>query len=364
MITRLKRPLASALGVAAAAIATHAAAQVTFYQDEAYRGPAFTADRDIGNLQRFGFNDRASSIVIQGGPWQVCEDVRFEGRCVILRPGRYPSVSAMGLNDRISSVRPAGPDLQAMDRRGDDRGGPPRITFYEHEGFQGGTFAADGEVPNFTRYGFNDRASSIVIRGGNWQVCEDIRYNGRCVVLRPGRYPSVAEMGLNDHISSVRPVDGDQRAQMGYGVAPTYDFHRRNGERLYEANVTSVRAVVQTPQQQCWVEREQINSDNSQANVPAAIAGAVVGGILGHQVGGGSGKDVATALGAIGGAALGANVAQGGTRDVQRCNAPVGHVRPDYWDVTYYFNGQEHHVMMAHPPGRTVTVNDQGQPRA
>lgn len=44
-----------------------------------------------------------------------------------------------------------------------------------------------------------------------------------------------------------------------------------------------------------------------------AVAGAIVGGVLGHQVGGGSGKKVATVAGAIGGAYAG-NVIEGKTR--------------------------------------------------
>jgi uncharacterized protein YcfJ len=37
--------------------------------------------------------------------------------------------------------------------------------------------------------------------------------------------------------------------------------------------------------------------------------------------------------------------------------------RPDFWDVGYTFRGQEHHVQMTAPPGATVTVNRQGEPR-
>ena len=39
-----------------------------------------------------------------------------------------------------------------------------------------------------------------------------------------------------------------------------------------------------------------------------AVGGAVVGGVLGHQVGGGRGKDLATVAGAVGGAVLGNTV--------------------------------------------------------
>lgn len=347
------------------------AAQITFYEREGFQGQAFTADRAVEDFSRSGFNDRASSIDVRSGNWVACEDARFSGRCVILQPGRYPSVAAMGLNDRISSVRRADAD----DRVGDQRAAPAApgqgsITFYERDGFQGQAFTADRAIEDFRRSGFNDRASSIDVSGGNWVACEDVRFAGRCVILQPGRYPSVAAMGLNDRISSVRRADANDRVSDSR-TAPrgAYDYRRRGGEQTFQATVTSVRAVVATPQQRCWVEREQISPDNASANIPAALAGAVIGGILGHQIGGGGGKDAATALGVLGGAALGANLGRDGspqqpaTQEVQRCDTPVAQARPDYWDVTYVFREREFHVQMVTPPGPTITVNSEGEPR-
>lgn len=247
-----------------------------------------------------------------------------------------------------------------------------QVTFYEREGFRGRTFTADRQVWNFDRFGFNDRASSAIVERGRWEVCEDARFSGRCVVLRPGQYPSLAAMGMSNNISSVRPVPREHRA--AYEAPPPvaaerYDYYPRHGERLFTANVTGARAVVTAPnQQRCWIEREQaVREDPNGANVPGAIAGAVIGGILGHQVGGGHGRDVATAVGAVGGAALGANVPGGGSqvvsRDVQRCTTVQGPARTDYWDVTYVFRGQEHRVQMSTPPGPTITVNRNGEPR-
>ncbi len=352
-------------------------AQITFYENDGFQGKTFTADRAVEDFSRVGFNDRASSIDVRGDSWVACEDARFQGRCVILQPGRYPSLSAMGLNDRISSVRRA----DVNDRVGDNRSVPgpivqdntrpgAQITFYEHDGFQGKAFTADRAIEDFSRVGFNDRASSIDVRGDNWVACEDARFQGRCVILQPGRYPELSSLGLNDRISSVRRADVNDRVSDNRN-APigAYDYRRRGGEQTFEANVTSVRAVVGTPQQRCWVEREQISPNNTSANIPGALAGAVIGGILGHQIGGGSGKDAATALGVVGGAAIGSNVGRDSsgqptyTQDVQRCDRPVGQVRPDYWDVTYVFRGREYHVQMVAPPGPTVTVNSEGEPR-
>lgn len=245
------------------------------------------------------------------------------------------------------------------------------VTFYEREGFVGRSFSTGRQIANFERFGFNDRASSVIVSSERWEVCEDRKFRGRCVVLRPGRYPSLAAMGLNDRISSVKEVLLDARVddeRYAPPPPPIYDSRRRNNERLYEANVTAVRAVVGTPEQRCWVEQEQIAPERSAANIPAAIAGAVIGGVLGHQVGGGRGKDLATAGGAVAGGLLGANIGRGDppaqTRDVQRCTNAPSSGRPDYWDVSYTFRGQEHRVQMANPPGQTVTVNERGEPRS
>lgn len=151
-------------------------------------------------------------------------------------------------------------------------------------------------------------------------------------------------------------------------VAPGYEYQQRPRERLYEVPISSVRAVVGAPEQRCWVERQQIVEDRSDAaNVPGAIAGAVIGGVLGHQIGSGRGRDVATAGGAVAGAAIGANVGRGGTQvysqDVERCATVERRARPEYWDVTYQFRGVVHRVQMSAPPGRSIMVNINGEPR-
>ena len=257
-------------------------------------------------------------------------------------------------------------------------GASAEVTFYAGEGFHGPSFVADRPVGNFERQGFNDRASSAVVRDGSWEVCEDARFEGRCMVLRPGDYPNLASMGLGNSISSVRPVGRGAavRTDERYAAAPppAYDYHRRQGEALFEADVTSVRAVVGPPEQRCWVEQQQVVTNNpgnvGGVNVPGAIIGGVLGGVLGHQIGGGRGRDVATGIGAVGGAVVGSNVGNqysGGqtvtTQDVQRCAAAPHSGGVDYYDVTYNFRGYEHRVQLTSPPGRTITVNREGEPR-
>jgi uncharacterized protein YcfJ len=352
--------------------------QIDFYENEGFQGRSFSAVQPVPDLRRSGFNDRASSLVVTGGRWEICPEQNFGGPCTVLRPGQYPSLRALGLNDRISSVRA----VTRTDRDEDPRPGPrptapdrvSRIVFYENESFQGRSMTADGSVEDFRRSGFNDRASSAVVSGGRWEACQDIRYGGACVVLRPGQYPSLAAMGMNDRISSARAVDsGAPVDDRRYAPLPlvSRDYGRRDEERLYPADITSVRAVVEDSGERCWVEPQQVTSEvGGGPNVPGALLGAVIGGILGHQVGGGTGKDVATGVGVVAGAAIGGNSGRGDgsqqvvtTQNVQRCSRNPRQARAAYWDVTYNFRGQEHRLQMNRAPGRTVMVNEQGEPR-
>lgn len=243
-----------------------------------------------------------------------------------------------------------------------------QVTLYQQENFHGRAYATNGPVSNLDHVGFNNRASSVIVERGNWQVCEESGFRGSCVVLRPGQYPSLSAIGFNNRISSLRRAGGASYPVYAPPTPPvaSYPYYPHHGERLYPANVVATRAVVGPPEQRCWVERQQVAAP-SQPNIPGAIIGGVLGGVLGHQIGGGTGRDVATAVGAVGGAALGANVNRGSqgytTQDVQRCSSVPGSGQVAYWDVTYVFRGVTHRAQLASAPGATINVNARGEPR-
>lgn len=190
--------LGHALAAALLTITTQAfAEEITFFGREGFEGRHVTADRTVDNLGRSGFRERASSAVVVG-QWEVCNGPGFTGRCVVLLPGEYPSLRDVGVSDGVASARivigPAGKPL------------PHQIAFYEQYAFRGPSFVSDGPIPNLERMGFNKRASSLVVLGDQWEVCDGERFTGRCVVLSPGRYPSYSVIGLEDGVSSVRPV--------------------------------------------------------------------------------------------------------------------------------------------------------------
>jgi uncharacterized protein YcfJ len=173
---------------------------------------------------------------------------------------------------------------------------------------------------------------------------------------------------MNNRISSVRPVNRTSYENEAPAplAQPAYIGSARTS---VSTKCLSLRCAPWSGRRTALlVERERVRDyrgDN--ANVPGAIAGAIIGGVLGHQVGGGRGRDVATAGGAVAGAAIGANTGGGSygreyDQNVQRCSTvPSDH--PAYWDVTYNFRGVTHRMQMSAPPGPTITVNGNGEPR-
>lgn len=244
-----------------------------------------------------------------------------------------------------------------------------QVTLYEQEGFHGRTFTANGPIHNLDKHGFNDKASSIIVDRGDWQVCEHADFHGRCIVLRPGQYPALRTMNMNNSISSLRRVGGGPNYTYAPPppppAAPPYPYYPHYGEHLYSADVVAVRAVTGPPEQRCWVEQQQVAAPSG-PNVPGAILGGVLGGVIGHQIGSGRGNDVATAIGAVAGTAVGANVNRGAqtyTQDVQRCASVPGTAQVAYWDVTYVFRGLTHRAQLSFAPGAKITVDARGEPR-
>ncbi|RUM43738.1 MAG: hypothetical protein DSY46_07475 [Hydrogenimonas sp.] len=66
--------------------------------------------------------------------------------------------------------------------------------------------------------------------------------------------------------------------------------------------------TVRTPIEECW--DEEVPVSRSSDGTLGAIIGGAAGGILGHQVGGGSGKTAATVGGAIIGTLVGKNLSE------------------------------------------------------
>ena len=110
-VTSVRRRDASNIGVFKDATAPRAnpanAADIVLYASKDYRGPSHIVDRSRADLRVESMQAEASSAVIANGRWELCEDPEFRGPCVTLGPGKYPSLSNLGLQYGAASVRRA-----------------------------------------------------------------------------------------------------------------------------------------------------------------------------------------------------------------------------------------------------------------
>ena len=126
---------------------------------------------------------------------------------------------------------------------------------------------------------------------------------------------------------------------------------------------------ISVPRNECssrWINEDSYRGGaNQDRHYGGAIVGGLAGGILGHQVGGGSGKDAATALGVVIGAITGDQLAnrdqreqyENSQREVQRCRTVYDtQTRITGYRVAYEYQGQHYTTLMRSNPGRTLQV--------
>lgn len=214
MNSNLRKHLRAAGLISALLVAGTAQAAVTLYKQPNFGGGDMTLRGPSANLQGTGFYDATSSIVIENGRWEFCTQPEFRGDCVTLGPGRYATLDQR-LNHRIESVRPV---VVVADRDGDGRpdrwrnhyGRNGSIELYGQPGFGGRAIEIDRDVASLRGSGMDDRASSIVVKEGVWQVCSGQGFQGTCRVFVPGRYPEL-DYGMDNQISSARQIRRDPR---------------------------------------------------------------------------------------------------------------------------------------------------------
>jgi hypothetical protein len=217
--------LCAAIGFAATVAV---AGELTLYEGENFQGRNLTLRSDMRDLDRTNFNDRAMSLVIRDGVWEVCSDSQYRGHCATLQPGNYPMLEG-GLDRRISSVRQvaeapvagrgyAPPGYAATPGYAPSRGSAKAI-LYEGPDFRGRSFPIERNVVrNLDRTGFNDRAASLRVESGYWIFCSDANFEGDCRTFGPGDYPNLPGE-LNRRISSGRMIND----RYPYTAPPVWD---------------------------------------------------------------------------------------------------------------------------------------------
>jgi hypothetical protein len=196
--------------------------RIVLFDDINFGGEQRVVDGEVRDFRAIGFNDRVSSIQINAGTWEFCEDADFRGGCITLSRDDRNLVND-GFNDRISSARPVadrGSSNSGFDPRGggsgqrrggfeqrggnDQRGGGG-VILYQDVGFGGESRQVSDTITDFRSLRFNDAVSSIRISSGTWEFCSDANFQGRCMTFDKD-VQSLVPMNFNDVISSMRRV--------------------------------------------------------------------------------------------------------------------------------------------------------------
>ena len=217
MTTSMNWARALVAGVTLAAGAA-GAAEITLYEHAQFAGAQLTLRGWTRDISGTGFNDRASSIVVNSGRWELCTEADFRGTCAVFTRGEYPVIDGR-LNDRISSARETG---TYGDRRGGYNDyGRGAVVLYDDGNLGGRSLRLEADAPSLGRNGFNDRAASLEVLQGTWELCADAEFSGACRTYAPGRYPDLG-YGMARQVSSARLLRsaGEAPAVISPGLPP------------------------------------------------------------------------------------------------------------------------------------------------
>jgi len=190
---------------------------ITVFEDPDFRGDSVTFRNAVPDLRQDGLNDRISSLEVDGNQaWEVCRDIDFGGGCRVFQ-GSIENLRAEGWNDRISSMRPVG----FARNNGNNNRGPiwgnqrgngnyrnSRLVFYDRTNFRGDARDIVSGSNNLGSVG--DRARSVQVYGGMWELCDGTSRNARCVTVDQN-VPDLRTLGLRNGVETAREVGAQGR---------------------------------------------------------------------------------------------------------------------------------------------------------
>lgn len=157
-------------------------------------------------------------------------------------------------------------------------------------------------------------------------------------------------------------------AALTTGAAQAFD--RPGGVFYDQARVVDVRPVkelvrVAAPAQECWTQPVRHVQQTGPSTGAYTLSGAMIGGVLGNQIGKGDSRNAATVVGGVAGAVIDNSMAQSRqqtrvyTTQEQQCQTVERFYEEERhvgYRVTYRYQGQEYTRTMPYDPGRTVRV--------
>ncbi|MFS0825975.1 MULTISPECIES: glycine zipper 2TM domain-containing protein [Pseudomonas] len=153
------------------------------------------------------------------------------------------------------------------------------------------------------------------------------------------------------------------------GAFATYSLVNKGPEYAQVTDVQPIKQQIKTPREVCkdvTVTRQAPVKDQHQ--IAGTVVGALAGGLLGNQVGGGTGKKLATVAGAVGGGYAGNKVQEGMQRrdtyttTQTRCNT-VNDISDKVvgYNVKYTIGDQAGQIKMDRDPGSSIPLDKNGK---
>ncbi|AIR01828.1 glycine zipper 2TM domain-containing protein [Pluralibacter gergoviae] len=158
-------------------------------------------------------------------------------------------------------------------------------------------------------------------------------------------------------------------AALGVAAVASLNVFSSGPKYAQVISATPIKETVKTPRRECRnvavTHRRPVQDEN---RITGSLLGAVAGGVIGHQFGGGHGKDIATVAGALGGGYAG-NQIQGSmqnndtyTTTQQRCKTVYDKSEKMLgYDVTYKIGDQQGKIRMDRDPGTQIPLDNNGQ---
>ncbi len=157
-------------------------------------------------------------------------------------------------------------------------------------------------------------------------------------------------------------------AALGVAAVAGNHFAQRTPEYAQVIAVQPQNETIKTPHEVCRnvnvVHRRAIQDEN---RLTGSVLGAVAGGVVGHQFGGGHGRDIATVAGALAGGFAG-NQAQAHLQNNDTYETSHRRCKTEYsqeqrikgYSVTYKIGDKQGVVTMDHKPGEVIPLDSEG----
>lgn len=153
-------------------------------------------------------------------------------------------------------------------------------------------------------------------------------------------------------------------------AGPHYGKNYSDNSDFVRARVLASEPIYETvtinrPQTRCWDERVYYRDHDGQKSHTPTIAGAILGGVVGNQFGGGRGKDAMTVAGAVLGGSIGNDIGNDRTArrsyatTEQRCESVDNyeeHHEIVGYKVKYRYHGKNYWTQMSRQPGEYIKV--------